>query len=531
MSQFMIMALILKFSILSGVLTAISEGSNIAISGGPGLGSHFFVAASLGEELVRRGHNVTAILGGDAIATSHDDRYSKLFHFAITNRRFSEEELRERVDVVARAAVSGNFLGELNKHLATMQYEMYKDCDALLLDEDFIQSLVDAKFDLLIVDPYFGCTNLLPVILNEPVIFMIPTHLEDFLARAFESPIDTALHPYFGSGFPRRMTFWQRFRNFIQPSFVGLTFRGVQQYCSSRNIPPSSCSESEVFGRAELFLVNMDFAVEFPFPIAPNVIPVGGITTRPSKKLDVNLEEFVQSSGEDGIIIFTMGSYATYMKEELIKEFITAFSRLPQKVVWKMTRDLPKEADQSKIKTMPWLPQNDLLAHNKTKLIIYQGGHNGFYEVVDHGVPSVVIPLLMDQFDVASRTVHHGMGIELDYHTLNANIIVEAVRTVLGNNSYTKNAERISSIYRHRTMRPVEKAAFWVEHVIQHGGTLKSAIGELSWYEYHQIDVLLSLFSIIIIILVIVFLTLRLGLRLICNVFQRNRGTKDDKLD
>lgn len=71
--------------------------------------------------------------------------------------------------------------------------------------------------------------------------------------------------------------------------------------------------------------------------------------------------------------------------------------------------------------------------HSKTKLIIYQGGNNGFYETVYHGVPSVVIPLLMDQYDVASRTVHHGMGVELDYHTLNADKIEDAVRTVLRN--------------------------------------------------------------------------------------------------
>lgn len=49
------------------------------------------------------------------------------------------------------------------------------------------------------------------------------------------------------------------------------------------------------------------------------------------------------------------------MKEELIQDFVTAFSRLRQKVVWKSTRDLPEGTDQTKIKTMHWLPQNDLL--------------------------------------------------------------------------------------------------------------------------------------------------------------------------
>ncbi|XP_041475887.1 UDP-glucuronosyltransferase 2B33-like [Lytechinus variegatus] len=511
------------------------HSANIAFYGGPGVGSHFSSITAIGEELVGRGHNATAIISGEVTSVPNDDRYSKLFNFVRTKRTPSEGRLKEKIDFVARAAVSGDFLGEFRKNKEALHEYWLNDCDDMLQDDNFINSLTEASVDILIIDPVFGCPNLLPVILKKPFIFFFPTHLEEHLADALGSPVNNAIRPSYSSSFPLRMTFWQRLRNFVRvkvfPSFLTMRMKSTQDYMALRNISPH-LSPIDIFNKAELLLVNMDFAVEFPFPIAPNVIPVGGVTTKPAKPLEQNLEEFVQSSGEDGIIIFTMGSYATYMKEELIKEFITAFSRLPQKVLWKTSRNFSEDINRFKFKPMTWMPQNDLLGHNKTKLIIFQGGNNGFYEVVYHGVPCVVIPLLEDQYDIASRIIHHGMGTKLDYHTLNAEKIEEAVRTVLENTSYKDNAARISSMYRHRTMRPVEKAAFWVEHVIQYGGThLKSIAGEVPWYQYHLVDVIVFLTFCLSIIFIILIFLLKITIKLISSMWRKYRHVNEKKDD
>ena len=73
------------------------------------------------------------------------------------------------------------------------------------------------------------------------------------------------------------------------------------------------------------------------------------------------MEEFVSSS-PDGFILFSIGSILPMndMPEYLIKAFIKVFSALPQRVIWQWkgtpTHDLP-----SNIKTLGWLPQQDLL--------------------------------------------------------------------------------------------------------------------------------------------------------------------------
>lgn len=45
-----------------------------------------------------------------------------------------------------------------------------------------------------------------------------------------------------------------------------------------------------------------------------------------------DLEEFVDGSGADGFIVFTLGSMVSNMPEEIAKQFFDAFRQIPQRV-------------------------------------------------------------------------------------------------------------------------------------------------------------------------------------------------------
>uniref|UniRef100_A0A3B4DVM5 Uncharacterized protein n=1 Tax=Pygocentrus nattereri TaxID=42514 RepID=A0A3B4DVM5_PYGNA len=53
---------------------------------------------------------------------------------------------------------------------------------------------------------------------------------------------------------------------------------------------------------ADLWLVRADFVFEFPRPTMPNVVYIGGFQCKPAKQLPTDLEDFVQSSGEHGVV-------------------------------------------------------------------------------------------------------------------------------------------------------------------------------------------------------------------------------------
>lgn len=72
-------------------------------------------------------------------------------------------------------------------------------------------------------------------------------------------------------------------------------------------------------------------------------------------------EEFLQSAGDDGVVLFSMGSYATGIDENIAAIFAGAFAQIPQKVIWKLN-GMPSTSLSPNVKVVSWVPQNDLLS-------------------------------------------------------------------------------------------------------------------------------------------------------------------------
>ena len=65
--------------------------------------------------------------------------------------------------------------------------------------------------------------------------------------------------------------------------------------------------------------------------------------------------------------------------------------------------------------------------------MMYHGGNNGLHEAVYHGVPLVIVPIIADQHDTATRVVERGMGLRIARHELNKAQVVHALKEVLYN--------------------------------------------------------------------------------------------------
>ena len=83
------------------------------------------------------------------------------------------------------------------------------------------------------------------------------------------------------------------------------------------------------------------------------------------------------------------------------------------------------------IKTMSWLPQNDILGHSKVKLFFAHGGINGLFESIYHGVPLVIAPFFLDQFGNADSAKHIGIAERVDLNSITADELVQVLRTVI----------------------------------------------------------------------------------------------------
>lgn len=93
--------------------------------------------------------------------------------------------------------------------------------------------------------------------------------------------------------------------------------------------PSSVC---ETLGNADIWLIRTFWDIETPRPTPPNFRYVGGLHCKPANQLPDDMEAFVQSSGDAGVVVVSFGSMVTNLMPERADVIAAAFGRIPQKV-------------------------------------------------------------------------------------------------------------------------------------------------------------------------------------------------------
>ncbi|XP_049742095.1 UDP-glucuronosyltransferase 2B18-like isoform X4 [Elephas maximus indicus] len=269
---------------------------------------------------------------------------------------------------------------------------------------------------------------------------------------------------------------------------------------------------SETRGKAEIWLVRNYWDFQFPRPFLPHFHFVGGLHCKPANPLPKEIEEFVQSSGKHGVVVFTLGSMVSNLTEERANMIASALAQIPQKVLWRFDGKRPDTLGPN-TRLYTWIPQNDLLGHPKTKAFITHGGANGIYEAIYHGIPMVGIPLFADQPDNIAHMKVMGAAVRLNMDTMTSTDLFNALKTVIYDPSYKANAMRLSAIHRDQPVKPLDRAAFWIEFVMRHKGAkhLRPAALSLTWYQYHSLDVIGFLLACVAIVSFLVIKCCLLG--------------------
>ncbi len=124
--------------------------------------------------------------------------------------------------------------------------------------------------------------------------------------------------------------------------------------------------------------------------MAPNMQYIGTLHCKPPNVLPKDVENTFESSGDDGVILVSFGSYilGKNMKESVLQVLLKTFGQLKQKVVWKWENET-MVGQPDNVKLLKWVPQQDVLGHPKTKLFITHAGQSSFQESLCHKKPVV----------------------------------------------------------------------------------------------------------------------------------------------
>ncbi|XP_035806760.1 UDP-glucuronosyltransferase 2C1-like isoform X2 [Amphiprion ocellaris] len=509
------------------LLSRTCQSGNILVF--PLEGSHWINMDILLQALHSRGHNLTIVRSSKSWYIKDNSTYYSTYTVPVErglDKEFITRIIYEIMEFERGSLPLANFF-----HLTVGMFSSFVDAhkavgefiSALLSDRELMRMLNDTKFDVVLTDPCWGGGPILAKYLNLPLVYNVRWLVvgEAHLAIA---PSPTSYIPTTGTGLTDSMSFFQRVKNMILQLITQtqkhLLIKAVYQEICDTYLGPEN-DFNQLLIDADIWLMRVDFVFEYPRPTMPNVVYMGGFQCKPPKPLPQHLEEFVQSSGEHGVIIMSLGTFVNELPADMANEIAAAFAKLPQKVIWRYKGSRPSTLANNTL-LVDWMPQNDLLGHPKVKVFVAHGGTNGVQEAIYHGVPVVGLPVFFDQYDNLIRLEDRGGAKILTLSTVDKdNNFLKAIQDVLNEPSYRMNMQRLSRLHRDQPITPMDNALFWIEFVMRHKGAahLKPASLRMSWYSYHSVDVALFLGGAVLLMVLTIFFFMRC----LCNAMCKSK--------
>ncbi|XP_060754248.1 UDP-glucuronosyltransferase 2C1-like [Neoarius graeffei] len=493
-------------------------------------GSHWINMKILIEALHDKGHIITVIRASDSWyikETSQLYTSITLSNKGNFNQAFIHNAIRRLLEIMREGSMWARL--KVEKEMWDKSVEMAENERKLIIgmieDQELMHSLTDVKYDVFITDPVFITGTILGHYLNLPLVYNVRWTIygEGHFVIA-PSPLSYVPLPMLELS--DHMSFFERVVNVLMYLVTELQIKyflssSYNELCYQLFGP--GVDFFELVQGADLWLFRVDFIFEFPRPTMPNVVYIGGFHCKPSKPLPQHLEDFVQSSGEHGIIVMSLGTMVGQLPQDVANSIAEAFAELPQKVIWKYKGERPSTVGNNTL-IMDWIPQNDLLGHSKTRAFVAHGGTNGIQEAIYHGVPIIGFGLVWDQPDNLAKMRVKGVAKNVNFATVDKDSFLLTLKEVLHNPSYWENMQRLSRLYRDVPIKPLDNAVFWIEYTMRHGGAahLRTESYKMPWYSYHSVDVLLFLLCVLSFATFTTFAIIRHVFYRLCNKKEHN---------
>jgi MGT family glycosyltransferase len=142
-------------------------------------------------------------------------------------------------------------------------------------------------------------------------------------------------------------------------------------------------------------------------------------------------------------IMVSLGSLLKGERKDFFTKIIDAFGEKPYTVVAVVEKDLFHNWPSNFIVQLP-VPMMELLQY--MDVVISHAGPNTVLETLSFGLPLIVVPMLYDQYHIASQVEYSGTGIRLKNKRINAGLLNDALTNILMDNKYREAAKKMKAI-------------------------------------------------------------------------------------
>ena len=393
---------------------------------------HVTPAAALGEELVRRGHNVTlctTVMEGNNIAQRKAKEAGMNFMSAgpdyITNAeyqnlsKFITGTWTEYLEMMKKAIyVIPEWQNRIGKHLDKSGMKPFD----MIIGTEFMAHMttcISRKWNT-------------PAVVLSAMLQFHPHHLPPW-------PFPVIMTKKRGGSLRTsdNLSFLQRLGFSIVKPLATLTWRFMTQYLLSyfEFECPVTRSYAEFFpGIYAPQIVPTVIGFEYPRSSSPLTHYVGAILSKKPQNMSTELETWLDSKPERSVVFVSMGSVAQ-LSTEHGKAIVNAIQVTGHSAIWSLRESNRYilegiELDKKQFSILSWVPQLAVLQHKAISMAILQGGMNGVHEAIYFRVPIITVPFWNDQGDVSARVHHQKVGIQVLRDQLTTDHLVASINAI-----------------------------------------------------------------------------------------------------
>uniref|UniRef100_A0A0K0ENU4 glucuronosyltransferase n=1 Tax=Strongyloides stercoralis TaxID=6248 RepID=A0A0K0ENU4_STRER len=510
------MILIIYF--LSFFIIPLSQSYKILICN-PKIGySHVNFFGQMADILHEAGHDVTVLSVEMDLSVKHPGAYkAKIINYPsnpIASEIFSKQS---HINTIWES--EDNTISQLNA-INSWPDAMYEQGKMIFNDKNFTLKMIDEKFDFAITEALghyfvglFKVWGIKKYALGSAVSLL--NSLYDEFGLQFPASFIPTVMNYFGND----ITFNDRFLNLIS-HWMTLLYTVWKWNKSTLHKEFNEKYGKNFFdirksiSDTSFFFINSNPFLDYPGPKVPKMIEIAGIGIPKPKPLNNYWDRILSKNKYNILISFGTISKCQNMPDKKKNAIINTIRRMKNVTfIWKY--EAPNDGLNNGIDNLiltKWFPQNDLLNDKRISLFITHGGANSITELAFRGVKALAIPIFIDQFKNTKLVEKHKIGKLMSKNDLEIDGLLEKnINDIMSNKEYSDNVLLLSERLNNLPIPPKELLIKNIEFACKYGPfpMLDLPSIDMGFIEYHNIDVIITIFGIIIFIIISCFILIR----------------------
>ncbi|XP_047400280.1 UDP-glucuronosyltransferase 1A8-like [Sciurus carolinensis] len=249
-------------------------------------GSHWFTMRSVVEKLIHRGHEVVAVMPEVSWQLGKASNFTVKTYSTSYTMEDLDREFKFFLDTQWKTPEQSMYGVAMGSSKAFFNIT-FSRCKSLFNDKKLVDLLKKSSFNAVFLDPFDMCGLVVAKYFSLPSVVFARVVFCRFLEEGAQCPSPLSYVPRLFLMSSDALTFVKRVRNHLhnleEYLFCPYFFKPALEIASE--ILQTPVTISDLSSQVSIWLLRTDFVLDYPRPVMPNMIFIGGINCHQGKPL------------------------------------------------------------------------------------------------------------------------------------------------------------------------------------------------------------------------------------------------------